>query len=247
MRFFRLFWIPDGLTAKEGTYVNEPWQDLLRILALESVRGQFLIVGEDLGTVPPALREGMEHFGMLSYKLFWFEKGADQLPKRTRDYPRQALVSSTTHDLPTLAGFWAMSDIEARRAAGMIGDEQTYQQRRQERADEKRRMIEALIRDGFLPDHFPREAAWWTELTGDLHHAIIGYLVSTPSALMILNQEDLTKELEQQNLPGTTWQFPNWRRKMRTTLEDLRKPPASDFALMFRNWLERAGRLNVHR
>ncbi len=137
-----------------------------------------------------------------------------------------------------------MADIEARRAAGMIEEGHVYEQRRNERTEEKRRMIEALVRDGLLPESFPREAAWWTELTGELHHAIIGYLVSTPSALMLLNQEDLTKEPEQQNLPGTTWQFPNWRRKMRTTLEDLRQPPAADFARMFRNWLERTGRLN---
>lgn len=244
MRFFRLFWIPDGMTAREGTYVNERWQDLLGILALESVRGRFLIIGEDLGTVPPALREGMERYGMLSYRLFWFERGHDGLPKRIDDYPRHALVSSTTHDLPTLAGFWAMADIDARRDAGMIGDLETYEQRRRERTDEKRRMIEALVRDGLLPRDFPRDAATWTELTGELHHAIIGYLVSTPSALMLLNQEDLTKELVQQNLPGTTWQFPNWRRKMRTAIENLDKPPASEFARMFRDWLARTGRLS---
>ena len=242
MRFFRLFWIPDGHPAREGTYVNEPWEDLLRILALESVRGRFLIVGEDLGTVPPPLREAMERFGMLSYKLFWFEKGSDGMPKPCREYASQALVSSTTHDLPTLAGFWAGRDIDARRAAGLIPNDESYHQQRRERAAEKRRMVEALIRDGFLPPETPREVAEWSELTGELHNAVIGYLVSTPCRLMLLNQEDLTKETEQQNLPGTTWQYPNWQRKMRLSLEEL--PAAHDFARMFRNWLERTGRLN---
>lgn len=245
MRFFRLFWIPDGMPAMEGTYVNERWEDLLRILALESVRGRFLIVGEDLGTVPPALREGMARFGMLSYKLFYFEKGGDGLPRPSPDYPAQTLVSSTTHDLPTLAGFWSGRDIEARRTAGLIPDEADYQRRRSERFEEKRKMIEALVRENFLPAQFPREAAWWPELTGELHNAIIGYLVSTPAKLMLLNQEDLTKEEDQQNLPGTTWQYPNWRRKMRLSLEELEGEAARGFTEMFRQWLRRTGRQNL--
>lgn len=248
MRFFRLFWIPEGVTAAEGTYVNERWQDLIRILALESVRGSFLVVGEDLGTVPLGLREAMEQYGMLRYKLFYFEKGGDGLPLPCSAYPSGALVSSTTHDLPTLAGFWAGRDIEARRAAGVLNDEGLYHRQTEERRAEKRRMTEALIRDGFLPPDFPREAADWSELTGDLHNAIIGFLMSTPAALMLLNQEDLTKELDQQNLPGTTWQYPNWRRKMRYSVEELEtSKTAADFALMMRSWLERTNRFTGSR
>jgi len=243
MRFFRLFWIPPGKAAKEGTYVHEPWRDLLGILALESVRGRFLVVGEDLGTVPPELRDAMESLGMLSYKLFYFEKDKEGRPLPPRDYPRHVLVSSTTHDLPTLAGFWAGRDLESRRAAGLLQDEERFRQQLAQRQIEKTRMLEALIRDGFLPADYPREAAQGPELSGELHNAIIGYLVSTPCLLMLLNEEDLTKEFDQQNLPGTTWQYPNWRRKMVFSLEDLDSlPRASDFALMFRTWLEKTGR-----
>ena len=246
MRFFRLFWIPDGFAAKDGTYVNEQWIDLLRILALESVRGKFLVVGEDLGTVPAALREGMDRFGILSYRLFYFEKGPDGEPKRVQDYVRQALVSSTTHDLPTLAGFWAGRDIEARRSAGMLPDAGQYRHQIEERRADKGRLLHALIRDGFLPQDFPGDAANWSELTGELHNAVIGYLASTPSMLMLLNQEDLAKETEQQNLPGTTWQYPNWKRKMRYTIEELESSPsAGDFERMFRGWLARTGRLGA--
>jgi 4-alpha-glucanotransferase len=106
-------------------------------------------------------------------------------------------------------------------------------------------MLDALIREGFLPQEFPREAAEWNDLTGELHNAVIGYLVSTPSMLMLLNEEDLTKELAQQNLPGTTWQYPNWRRKMAYTVEELQGPRAEGFVQMFRAWLERTGRLNA--
>ena len=81
------------------------------------------------------------------------------------------------------------------------------------------------------------------ELTGELHNAVIGFLASTPSRLMLINQEDLTKEIAQQNLPGTTWQYPNWSRKMRFTVEQLSTEKAArDFTTMFRNWLIRTGR-----
>lgn len=244
MRFFRLYWIPPGETARQGTYVHEPWQDLLGILALESVRSRFLVVGEDLGTVPPELRQAMDGFGMLGYKLFYFEKDHEGRPRAPGTFPRHVLVSSTTHDLPTLAGFWAGADLKARLDAGILADEESYRRQLDQRQSEKLKMLEALIRDGFLPGGYPREAAQWSELTGELHNAIIGYLVSTSSMLMLLNEEDLTKEPDQQNLPGTTWQYPNWRRKMSYSLDDLeRLPRALDFASMFRAWLEKTGRV----
>lgn len=135
-------------------------------------------------------------------------------------------------------------NIEARRSAGMLNDDARYHRQLTERRDEKRRMIEALVRDGLLPPTFPREAADWLELTGELHSAVIGYLVRTPSLLMLLNQEDLTKEIDQQNLPGATRQYPNWRRKMRFTIEDLQSSKnVADFAVMLRSRLERTGRV----
>ena len=100
-----------------------------------------------------------------------------------------------------------------------------------------------LWRLGLLPPDFPRSAADVPELTGELHNAVIGFLASTPSKLMLVNQEDLTKEVAQQNLPGTTWQYPNWRRKMTFTVEQLStEKTALDFTAMFRNWLIRTGR-----
>ena len=90
-----------------------------------------------------------------------------------------------------------------------------------------------------------RIAAAWPELSGPLHDAIVGFLALTPSQLLAINQEDLTKELHQQNLPSTTWQYPNWGRKMRFTVEQLRTDPeARGYAAMFRNWIERSGRRN---
>ena len=115
MRLFRLYWIPDGSDATQGAYVRERTEDFVRVLALESVRNRVTIVGEDLGTVEPAMRETLARFGILSYRLFYFEKNEDGQFRARHEYPAQALVSSTTHDLPTLAGFWTGADIEARR------------------------------------------------------------------------------------------------------------------------------------
>ncbi|HTP32375.1 MAG TPA: 4-alpha-glucanotransferase [Candidatus Acidoferrales bacterium] len=244
MRLFRLFWIPDGMEATEGTYVRELNEDFVRILALESVRNQVTIVGEDLGTVEPSIRETLARFGILSYRLFYFEKenGGGFHPYKA--YPAQALVSSTTHDLPTLAGFWVGADIEARRSTGLIDDE-AFRAQQDERRRDKQQMLDALFQEDMMRPDLPREAEAYPEMTGELHHAVVGFLALTPSALLAINQEDLTKEVHQQNLPGSTWQYPNWCRKMRLGVEELRQGEGRGYTAMFADWIERSGRRNV--
>src|ERR1700733_8876932 len=245
MRFFRLYWIPDGMEATEGTYVRDRFEALLSILALESVRNRVIVIGEDLGTVPNEAREVLHRFGILSYRLLYFEQDDNGRLRPPEEYPRDALVSATTHDLPTLAGFWLGRDIDARREAGLLPNEGAYQSMRAERAREKQKLLDLLIGLKLLPDWFPRDQAKVPELAGELHNAIVGFLTSTPSKLMVLNQEDLLKQAEQQNLPGSTDEYPNWRRKMKCTVEELwTSGEIRDFALMFRAWLERTGRLN---
>jgi 4-alpha-glucanotransferase len=245
MRFFRLYWIPEGKDATQGTYVREPWRDLLRIVALESHRNQVMVIGEDLGTVEDYVRQGLAEFGVLSYRLLYFEKKEEGKFKRPDEYPVNAVVSSTTHDLPTLAGYWLGRDIESRKAAGLLPNEDSFRDQMRARLEDKHKLIEVLHDLQLLPDGYPRDAAMSTELTGELHNAVIGFLASANSRLFVLNQEDLTKETEQQNLPGSTWEYPNWRRKMRYTIEELEGDShVADFALMLRNWLERTGRLN---
>jgi len=201
MRFFRLYWIPDAMNAASGAYVRDYADDLLGILALESVRGKFVVIGEDLGTVADEVRQKLGESGVLSYRVLWFSKHQDGSFQRPDEYPWQAAVSTTTHDLPTIAGFAAGRDIEARREAGLISESE-YHERAAARMQEKARLDEALRNAGFEGDP-------------------IGFLLSTPCALAIVNQEDLTGEMEQQNLPGTTHEYPNWRRKMKVAVEDL--------------------------
>ncbi|HVT93203.1 MAG TPA: 4-alpha-glucanotransferase [Bryobacteraceae bacterium] len=247
MRFFRLYWIPDGMSASEGTYVRDRYEDLVRILALESVRNRSVIVGEDLGTVPDIARGTLARFGILSYRLFYFEKDYQGNPpgrfRLPAEYPESALVSVSTHDLPTLAGFWLNRDIEARRAAGILPDESAYQAALAERLAEKQKMIDLLHGLNLLPAWFPRDAAGAREFTGDLHRAIVEFLSGTPSKLFVLNQEDIFKDTDQQNLPGTTAEYPNWRHKMKFALGELRSGYPAGCAAMFRDCLARSGRL----
>ena len=241
MRLFRLYWIPEGHDAAHGAYVRDNAEDLIRILALESVRNRAVVIGEDLGTVEDSVREMLSRFGVLSYRLLYFERDETHFTKPS-EYPEQALASTTTHDLPTIAGFWTLDDIEARRRTGAI-DDKDYDRQKNDRTRDKQHLLEALFALHLLPENYERSAERIPELTGELHQAIVGFLASTTSVLWLINQEDMTKEHEQQNLPGTTAEYPNWSRKMRWSVEDLRKPgEPRDCAAMVRHWVERSGR-----
>src|SRR6185437_5052143 len=173
MRLFRLYWIPEGHDAAHGAYVRERAEDLVRILALESVRNNAVIVGEDLGTVEPEVRDTLSRFGILSYRLLYFERdqGRFRLPA---EYPAQALASTTTHDLATIAGFWFSNDIEARFHAGTI-DRPAYEAQQSDRRQEKQSLLDALFAAGLLPPGYPRRAEEIPVLTGELHNAIVGF------------------------------------------------------------------------
>jgi 4-alpha-glucanotransferase len=232
MRLFRLYWIPDAVDAGNGAYVGDNWEDLIRILALESVRGEFFVVGEDLGTVEPWVREVLARFRILSYRLLYFERGEWGRFKRPQEYPAQALVSTTTHDLATLAGFWTGADIEARRSAGVL-DDTSYHNAKAGRDHDKQRLLEALREAQLLP-----EGDFW-QWSDQVRDACIAYLAQSPAMLLALNHEDLTGDPFQQNLPGTTAQYPNWSRKMTMSPEKMVDSPATQST---RELLRRTGR-----
>ena len=105
--FMRMFWVPEAANAAEGAYIRYPLQELLSILALESQRHRCLVIGEDLGTVPDGLHEAMQAAAILCYRLLYFEHEPDGSFRKPENWPQQALVAPSTHDLSTLAGLVA--------------------------------------------------------------------------------------------------------------------------------------------
>jgi 4-alpha-glucanotransferase len=146
-----------------------------------------------------------------------------------------------------MAGYWTGEDIEARFRAGTIDNNLRLAQL-SDRTQDKQRLLNALFAAGLMPAHYGRDAASIPELTGELHFAISGFLASTPCTMWLINQEDLTKEPHQQNLPGTTAEYPNWSRKMRWTIAELSAVKESrDCAAMMRYWIEKSGRYTAPR
>jgi len=219
MALHRLFWVPEGVEPAEGAYVRYPFRDLLGILALESRRNQCLVIGEDLGTVPDEVRAGLGPAGVLSYRLFYFEKDANGEFKAPEDYPAQALVTPTTHDLPTLAGFWEGRDLLLRRELGLFPSEEHRQTQVVARAEDRARILVALEREGLLPEGIEADPVQVPELTDALARAIHRYVARTPAVLMLFQPEDVFTSRDQVNLPGTTDEHPNWRRRLPLALE----------------------------
>lgn len=243
MRLFRLYCIPDGEPPKKGAYLSQPFEDLLSILALESIRNEVVIIGEDLGTVPLYIRDRLEEKNIFSYRLLYFEKDDEQNFVRYHDYPELALVTIATHDLPTLAGFWIHRDIEVRKEAGMFAKQQAVINAAAEREEDKQKLLACLQDMDLLFADSNRGARTYPEVTREVHNAVIGFLALTPAKLFVLSQDDLFKEKDQQNFPGTTAEYPNWSLKMKYTVEQLRKDPsARAFCDMFRDWIDRSGR-----
>ncbi|MEO8524830.1 MAG: malto-oligosyltrehalose synthase, partial [Caldimonas sp.] len=192
--------------------------ELLAIVALESHRNRCMVIGEDLGTVLDEMRSMLQARGILSYRLLYFERTAGNEFKPPADYPRDALVAVSTHDLPTLAGWWQGRDIDWRRDLGLLADVGTSERLRSERADDRRKLLRWVRRGAQRAvDEGSADAPMTEALAGAIQHA----LSSAPSAVMMVQLEDLLGMAEQANLPGTTDEHPNWRRKLGEDLDAL--------------------------
>ena len=221
MALCRLFWIPKGKSASEGTYVHYPFEDLLAIIALESHRSKTVVIGEDLGTVPDWVREQLTKARVLSYRVFYFERRGDGSWKSPGEYPQQALAVAGTHDLPTLTGFWSGEDLQLRAGLGAFPDDASRRQATEERQRDKGRMLAALKQEGLLPSGMSDDAATVPAMTPALCRAIHAYLARTPAWLVLANLEDGLEEISQTNLPGTVENHPNWRRKYASRVDNL--------------------------
>jgi len=221
MAFCRLFWIPRGRPASEGTYVQYPFKDLLAIVALESVRSKTLVIGEDLGTVPDWVREQLAKARVLSYRVFYFERGADGAMKPPSEYPAQSLAVATTHDLPTLTGFWSGEDLRVRAGLSAFTDDAARRQTWEERQRDKAGILSALKRESLLPIGVTEDLTTAPAMTDDLCRAIHIYLARSPSYIVLANFEDVLGELSQTNLPGTVEGYPNWIRKYPIRVDEI--------------------------
>lgn len=222
MALFRLFWVPRGLPASAGAYVHYPSGDLLAILALESMRANTVVIGEDLGTVPDWVREELARKRVLSYRVFYFERTSEGAMKAPAAYPEQSLAVVTTHDLPTLSGYWMGEDIHLRAGLGIYANEEAKKLALEERQRDKVRILTALKTEGLLPDGLTEDPASAPSMTGDLCQAIHAYLGKSSSSVVLANVDDLIGEVAQMNLPGTVDSYPNWSRKLSLTLDELR-------------------------
>ena len=200
MGLFRLFWVPGGGTPRDGAYVRYPTDDLLAILALESERAGALVVGEDLGTVEPGVRERLAAERILSTRVLWFEPGPPA------GYPRLSMAAVTTHDLPTVRGLWTGSDLEEQRTVGVTPNVSG--------TEALRAHVRALTA---VPDNAsPATVAL----------AIHRRLAEAPSVLLAATLEDALGVAERPNLPGTTGdRRANWALALPATLEEIEESP----------------------
>jgi 4-alpha-glucanotransferase len=220
----RLYWVPNGSAATSGAYVAYPFEDLLRLVALESRRQRCAVVGEDLGTVPEGFRETMRAANLLSYRILRFERRDDGSFIPPGAYPPLAAASAATHDLATIKGFWLGRDIDWRRRLGAYPDKEAEMTEADERRRDRRLLLEALSREGLLArDRFGAYLPDDGEPVYDpaLGEAIVVYLARSRARLMLVQIEDIADEAEQANLPGTTDSHPNWRRRIGAPLDGL--------------------------
>lgn len=202
MGLFRLFWIPEAMTASQGAYVRYPAATLLTILATESRRAKSFVIGEDLGLVEPVVRQHLDEIGSLSYRLVWFE-GSEP-----GQWPHDAVAAVGTHDLPTVAGIWTRSEPEHRL----------------------HHLREKLVNLTHLPDD-----------TAPVDVAVAAYrhLAQGRPRIVLVSLEDALGVHERPNVPGTTDGFPNWRRALPQSLEEIEQ---ADGVLRIAQDMKEAGR-----
>ena len=213
MGLSRLYWVPRGTGPADGAYVRYPLDDLLGIVALESHRHRCLVIGEDLGTVSGDLQRSLADAAILSYRLLLFERQESGF-KPPSAYPRQALVAWSTHDLPTLAGWWEGRDIDTREQLSLL-DAEAARKARGERSEMRGELLASLRGEKLLKEkESPQDGA-----EESLALAVHAFLAGTPCAVMAVQLEDVFGVAEQANLPGTVTGHPNWRRKLSVPLE----------------------------
>jgi 4-alpha-glucanotransferase len=215
MSLHRLYWVPNGMDARDGAYVRYRSDELFAILVVESHRHQAQIVGENLGTVPEALDAAMQRHGLLDMYVVQYESQPGRTPA-LRDVPSATVASLNTHDMPPFASFWTGLDVDDRADLDLMSPDEASAERTA-RAATRRALSEFLRRRGVLSS----DAAGPHEVL----RAFLAWLASSPAEIVLVTLEDLWEETCPQNTPGTYLERVNWRRKTRYTLEQMRSSP----------------------
>ncbi len=217
MGLMRLWLVPRGGSPAEGAYLAYPIDDLMRLLTLESHRHRAIVIGEDLGTVPPDFRARCRAAGIAGMDVLWFERhGAHfKAPGEWRD---DAVAMTTTHDLPTVAGWWKGADLELRRGLGTVSESEIA-----DRPTERAALWQAFTEAGVATGEAPA-----SDDTDPAVDAAIGFVARAPGPLAIVPLEDIVGTTEQPNLPGTIDQHPNWRRRFRLPADQILNQPAAE-------------------
>ncbi|MDR5883309.1 4-alpha-glucanotransferase [Caballeronia sp. LZ032] len=217
----RLWLVPEGESAKDGAYLRYPLEDLLRLIALESWRHRAIVVGEDLGTVPPGFTERLQEHGLLGIRVLWFEREVDGPGfKPPREWDSGVTATTTTHDLPTVAGWWRGEDIVWRSKIGQTmaraDGRDAVEVALEERGDDREHLWRAFQEAGIAPadveapgvDNPPVDEA-------------LAFVAATPAPLVTYPLEDLLALVDQPNLPGSIDEHPNWRRRLALPVDEL--------------------------
>jgi 4-alpha-glucanotransferase len=208
----RLWLVPEGASPADGAYLTYPVRDLVRLIKLESSRSRAIVIGEDLGTVPKGFDQILAEAGIDGMRVLWFERDGEEF-RGLPAWPPDAAAMTSTHDLPTVAGWWRGTDIEARAQFGSLGSvadartkENAIAQRRGRSRD--RRHLWAAFRDAGVVcnQDVPEDDA-------EAVDAAIRFVAATPANLALIPLEDMLGLPDQPNLPGTVDQHPNWRRR----------------------------------
>ncbi|AMN48242.1 hypothetical protein ACG33_14275 [Steroidobacter denitrificans] len=211
MSLYRLWWVPSGLTSSEGTYVHYPLDALMAILALESRRNRCVVIGEDLGTVPADVIVAMDEYGVHHYKVLLFEQTSQGEFRLPSQYAANALAAVTTHDLPTLCGWWEEHDLRLRERLDLYPSSQIKAHAHEVRTGERRALMRALVATGLW---------YWQEdqplpiYSAALARAVHAFLGMSASAIALIQIEDLIGMIDPVNVPGTDIEHPNWQRKV---------------------------------
>lgn len=220
MALLRLWWVVKGDNAKDGGYVYYPVDDLLGILALESHRNQSLVIGEDLGTVPEEIRSKLADNGVYSYRVFFFEQAEDGGFFSPSHYPVQSMSTLTTHDMPTLIGYWHCLDLELGKEIGLYPTEEILQTLYADRHENKQAILDTLHGHGSIGDNVGHDVNY-TGMNRELNNGMQVHMAGGSSALLSLQLEDWLEMDKPVNIPGTFDEYPNWRRKLTENIESI--------------------------